>query len=621
MKPNAIWRIIWAWSFLLPNICSAAPPPTHFDPFPAGSATKYHFDLAKNFFSSPKVEASERSLLITRLERFQQLYGRAPQNPDSLLSALRTQDSLDLQVSRHDSYLDLLYNSDTRNEDAQTAVAELRSVSDKNFAAFDSVIASLPETLFTKMVKAQPALERYRFAIETARRRAAHPGAASWSQISGAQRFWATMNGTDFGFVETPAGSLSVAREYTAIASNPDRRVRREGYLRNEAGLARNQDVYADILVSTAKSLNAAARLRGYADYSAETYDDRFLDRTKVRAMLDSLAARAEINKRIERALIDHYRRSHKLDTVHRWDLTLPEPGMSIPRFTIKDATQTVVDATRPLGESYTRELTALLDPANGRLDIAPGPNRANRQGFSNGLVGFPSMFYQGEFQGYVDDVVTLVHESGHAVQNMLMTANGVLPRYAWGPAYFTESFAGFCELLVLEHLYETAPDRAHKIFYLQQLITQGTWMFRAGWESLMEQQLFDRVGTDSTLTADDIEALTQSTGSRFSVWLGPGSEWRLAWLQPTTYFVRPLYRVNYMYSKLLALLYIDLLHRDPAQFKKNYLALLSNGYDAPPDVLLQRFVGTRIDDPALLDGAVHVLDSWLKELETLYGS
>jgi len=38
----------------------------------------------------------------------------------------------------------------------------------------------------------------------------------------------------------------------------------------------------------------------------------------------------------------------------------------------------------------------------------------------------------------------------------MLMDANGVLPRYASGPAYFTESFAGLCELLVLEGLYKS---------------------------------------------------------------------------------------------------------------------------------------------------------------------
>gem|GEM_PF-6542108 len=85
----------------------------------------------------------------------------------------------------------------------------------------------------------------------------------------GSARFFATLNGTDFGSVHTPAGSLKVLDDYTAIASNPDRRVRREGYEPNQKGLAKNRDVYADILVSTATALNKAARLRGYPDYPA----------------------------------------------------------------------------------------------------------------------------------------------------------------------------------------------------------------------------------------------------------------------------------------------------------------------------------------------------------------
>src|SRR5262249_1284601 len=186
--------------------------------------------------------------------------------------------------------------------------------------------------------------------------------------------------------------------------------------------------------------------------------------------------------------------------------------------------------------------------------------------------------------------VVTLAHESGHAVQNMLMTANGVLPRYANGPGYFTESFAMFCELLLLHHLYETAPDKAHKIFYLQRLVTQGAGVFKNGWESLLEQQLFDRAGTGTPLTANDIEAMTQSTASRFSIWFGPQSERPLAWLQPTQFFTWPLYRINYVDSGLLALRYFDLLQQNPQQFQERYQALLRNGYDAPPDALLRRF-------------------------------
>jgi oligoendopeptidase F len=76
---------------------------------------------------------------------------------------------------------------------------------------------------------------------------------------------------------------------------------------------------------------------------------------------------------------------------------------------------------------------------------------------------------------------------------------------------------------------------------------------------------------------------------------------------------------VNYVYSKLLAIRYFDLLQRDHAGFPTRYVSLLGNGYDAPPDALLRRFVGTTLGDPELIDGAVRVLESWLGELKSLY--
>jgi oligoendopeptidase F len=490
-------------------------------------------------------------------------------------------------------------------------------------------VAALPDTTLAKLEAARPELRRYRFAIERTRGdsvgrltpdaervyRALAPLATGW----GRQIFSQTVAATDFGTVQTAAGPLSVSRDFLALVGDPDPRVRREAYLRNEAGLAQLRDVHATVLTRTATALTTAARLRGYHDFVAQSYSARYLNRTQVERMLDALATAASLNKRIEQAMNAHRRTVFHLDSVHVWDQWLSEPGVPLPRFTIVEASRLVRDATQPLGKDYARELAQLLDPANGRLDVAPGPFRANRQGFSNGLVGFPSMFYQGAFGGYTEDVVTLAHESGHAVQNMLMTTNRVMPRYASGPAYFTESFAGLCELLVLDHLYRTAPDRAHKIFYLQRLINQGAEVFRGGWESLVEQELFDSAAAGKELSADGIEALTQSTGSRFSIWFGPGSERRLAWLQPTQFFTRPLYRLNYVYSKLLALRYFDLLERDPAGFAPHYITLLSNGYDAPPDELLRRFVGTTLTDPELIDGAARVLESWLAELESLY--
>lgn len=632
-------RAEWLARYALPGLALvaggalAAQPPARppFDPFPGGIAASYHFDLARNFFRTPEQEAAEWRLVEARLARLDSLARGAVRSADALLGALRLQDSLDLEVQRHAAYLELRYDADTRQEEARAASARLLAAAGRPYGTFAAALRSLADDDLARLERERPELRRYRFALDGIRGSAAPrlepaaqrvvgalaPHATGW----GAQLFAATVASTDFGTVATPAGELSVSRDYAALAASPDRRVRREGYQRNERGLAQHREVYAAILTRTAAALDAVSRARGWPDHPSESYAGRYLDRARVVALLDSLAAAAEVNRRFERAVVEHQRRTLALDTVHTWDLSVPEPGVTLPRFTITEATRLVLDATRPLGADYARELALLLDPTNGRLDVAPAPYRVSRQGFSTGLVGFPSTFYQGAFAGYVEDVVTLAHESGHAVQNMLMTAGGVLPRYAAGPAYFTESFAGLSELLVLEALYRRAPDRAHRIYWLQRLVAQGAGVFRNGWESRLEQQLFDSVAAGRRPGADDIEAMTQATAARYSVWFGPGSERRLAWVQPTQFYTRPLYRINYVYANLLALRYLDLLHRDPSAFARRYGALLGNGYDAPPDALLRRFVDTRLDDPALVRGAARVLASWVEELERLYAS
>jgi oligoendopeptidase F len=302
-------------------------------------------------------------------------------------------------------------------------------------------------------------------------------------------------------------------------------------------------------------------------------------------------------------------------DTVHVWDLTAPRKGQTAPRFTITQATDVILAATAPLGRAYQTEMRALLDPENGRLDLVARPNRVDRPGFSTGTVGYPSMFFQGRFEGYLDDLTILAHEAGHGVQNMLMDSAGVLPRYASGPSYFTESFAMFNELLLLEPLFRSSTDSAQRRTYFDRLIDNAAEVFRLGHESLVELEVYDSAAAGRLLNADEIERLTQSLGTRFSVWFGPGSERQLAWTQPIQFFTRPLYRVNYVYAKILALRYLDMLHQNPAGFQQAYARLLRNGYDAPPDDLLRRFLGIDLrDHTSLVGGGVRVLDGWLAE-------
>src|SRR5262249_13920832 len=143
-------------------------------------------------------------------------------------------------------------------------------------------------------------------------------------------------------------------------------------------------------------------------------------------------------------------------------------------RFVIGDASRAVVEATKVFGSEYKAELEHLLDPRNGRLDIVAGSNR--RAGdLTWGAYGASWVFFMQGYSGYLADVVTLAHESAHAVHFRLLHKAGVPWYYADGARYFTEGFAKVNELLILDYLSKTAKTEAEQLFYLRQLNSKLT--------------------------------------------------------------------------------------------------------------------------------------------------
>jgi len=612
-------------TLLLASAIAAASPlaAQTFDPFADGSAARYQFDLARNFYASDSAALRYQERLITRLRQLSPVVSDAQRSPVALFRALATQDTLARLLGRQYAYLTLRGNLDTRESGAQRQrMSELASAS-QPFADLDRQLGRLTAAQVAALVKAEPRLARYGYSIELARRNAAHRlsddaersvGAAEAEATSWGPSLFQRMMAVTSGKVRTPEGELDLRQQGNRIRNHSDRSVRAEGYRVNQAALGARRDTFALILSRSAAARDSFARLRNWPDYPTQMYAASWLTPKDIRTLLTEIAGRAEINKQYERRRIAEIKQALGYDTVHVWDLTAPDPGRPAPRFTIQQASALILSATAPFGPSYAREMRALLDPANGRLDMLPRANRAERPGFSTGSVGYPSMFFQGRFEGYADDLVILGHEAGHAVQNMLMDSAGVLPRYAGGPSFFTESFATLNELLVLEHLSRTSADSIDRRYFRRQLLENALGLFRNAHESLLELQILDSAAAGRALGADDVEALTQRTGMAFSIWFGPGSERDLAWVQPIQFYTWPLYRVNYVLARLLALGYLDQLHRDPAGFRTRYLQLLRNGYDAPPDVLLERFMGIDLRNESLVNGAVAVIANWMKD-------
>jgi oligoendopeptidase F len=579
--------------------------PAPFAAFPNGAA-RYHLDFSR-IFATPEAEKADRAVLARELEALQAMRGSVTADGDHLLAALERRDAVRVRVARHAMYLYLRYAVDTRDEKSSSDDDALEAEADAKSAFVDSEIMAISDARLAQLVAAQPKLATYRYALESIRRWRPHtlpePEEQLWSSMAPAAVHWQYDLWEKLRSRSAPASGQN----------SPDRALREAAFRKRWADLAQDRDLYAFALLRLASSRNALARLRHFDDAAAWSYFRRDLTRASVKSLLDRVAANAEVYKRYQRLRAEHVRAAMGYSDANVWDLGARPAGIAPPRFTIDEARRAILEATAPLGEEYAAQLRALLDPANGRMDIVPGPHRKSG-GFSEGTLGTQSVFFAGGFTGTYNDVRVLAHESTHAVQRQLMDASGVPLAYTGGPSYLAEALAIFNELLLADTMAAHDGDP----FYLEQFLDgKGMAAFSIAPEAELEEAVYDGVAAGTIHGPDDLDALTKRIYIRYTIWPEKHDELKGQWMAVPLMYEDPFYDVNYVYGAIIALRMYASYSHDPKAFAPRYVAMMKNGYTAPPAVLLKQFFGIDLDDP--LDDVVHLLDARVAALRAAY--
>jgi oligoendopeptidase F len=600
-----------------------------FTAIPNQATGQYHFDFARNFFASPGAEKAERASYNTTLEELEGLKGKVTASPVDLLRALRLYDKALVEFIRHYTYLYLRYAVNTRDEASNLESSELDAEFSKRTAFLQQELMQVGRSALGKFVRQKPALKVYSFAFESARRYRPHtlslkeeealsvtsPLGSAWQS----DLYQRLLRRTEFGTVRTAGGELDVRRQRAAIASHPDRSVREAGFRKLHAGYASQRDLYAFALIRLVRARNRLAQLHHFGDAPEEVFFKSYWSKAEVSNLLDHIGKLADVYKRYQRLRADHAKKRLGYADVNLWDLSASLGGQGVPRFTIGQASKVIREALSPLGPEYGRELTLLLDPNNGRMDVVPGGSR-KPGGFSKGFPGVSTVFFSNGFTGYYNDVRVLAHESTHAAHRQLMSNSRVLPTYAEGPHYLFESFAIFNELLLPDYLYRHETDPSRRRYYLEQFFEgKGMTIFSFAQEEAIELAIYDGVKQGRIESADDLDSLTKQIGDRYSIWAARHDELKMQWITSPLFYEDPLYDINYVYGALLALKYYEMYTRDPVHFVPRYVALMKNGFDAPPDVLLERHLGVDLRDPRLVTDAVRLLGNKVKLLEEEY--
>lgn len=609
----------WSCRLILPVV--VLPVFAHSQPAsPALSA-----DLARYYFSSVEAEAAARADLNHSLDQLGALKGKID-SAAQLLTALQRYGEVQQLFGKHEGYLHFACAQNRKSPACEADERIQADVAAKTAFVAPEILA-IPEHRLQTFFSQEPALALYRFALADMRRDAPHvlpapeqtlldefqPQIGDW-QYDLYQQIVADIH---FGTVETKSGALDVIRQRNLIAANPDPNAREEGFRRRYAGYAGQRDLLAFALIHTAQAQTSLAKSHHYSDAPARKYLSMYLDPQETRALLDSMAKHGNTPKRYEKIRSsDFERESHQ--PAHAWDLSASMPGLAPPIVPLNEARGIFHDAFAGLGAEYQSAFDALLDPANGRADILPGgaPNRYGA-GFSVGFTGSTSLLFFGRYDGTFKDLSVIAHEGGHATHRQLMSANHVSPAYAQGPNFLFESFAAFNELVLADHMAEHATEPALKLYYRQcWMDIKGLDSFYGAQDALLEQAIYDGVARGTIRNADDLDAITLKIDSQFSQFPSSTPEMRTRWAMVSLMYEDPLYDVNYVYGGLLALKYFQLYTTRREWFVPRYIALLNNGFDAPPAELLKRFLDINVEGPNLLEDDLAMLNSRLDELD-----
>ena len=552
------------------------------------------------YFSSPSEESANRNTLHTRVTDLARDLARS--DSAALPGTLKVSDQILISLQRHSAYLKVRSLEDTQDQaskDAGEAVETDQSVLE---AAIKSRLRLVPKDQIAALgphaLLAQEAADEvtHAFSSDTEHYR----GVVTASFEQDIQNIYDRLT-------ETLGSSKEV--------SSTDPSVRR-------GAINHQNDIYNQAAPQTATLLgslvdieNRDAVAQGYQNAADRKYQSLGLSAKLIDQTLSAVEAEAPIYRHYQQVLAEHTARKLGLASILPAELELGYT--SSPPVSFAQSRDLILDALQPLGKDYISRFAQLLDPANGRLDLAGGQHRS-RSGTSISAYDAPVALYFGGYDGSLRSTSTLAHEGGHAIHRELMNA-GDIPIYERsGPHYLNEGFAIFNELLVLDRASQLASTRAERESALERLLAKiSVELFTSAEETAFERSLYTKARGGALLDRAQIGVLFADSIRPYEYWpveeVGASHEW----MRKRLLFDDPLYLVNYLYAAVVAVALYDRAPTDP-DFASKYEALLRRGFDADPQVILAR-MGIRLDDPSLVKAAARLLQTKADELQQLY--
>ena len=295
------------------------------------------------------------------------------------------------------------------------------------------------------------------------------------------------------------------------------------------------------------------------------------------------------------------------------WDRNAPLPETSDKSIEWNDAKDIILESFA----SFHPEISNIAELffKNGWIDASV------RKGKASGAFAHPSVpslhpYILVNYQGKIRDVMTLAHELGHGVHQILAAKNGLL--MAETPLTLAETASVFGEMLVFRKLLDESPiDQKKQLLAGKVEDMLNTVARQIGFHQF--EVKFHEARIKSELTPDEISDIWMETQSHA---VGPSinlnSDYRVLWGYIPHFVHTPFYVYAYAFGdSLVNALWHSYQVSDKEDFSKKYIQLLSAGGTKSHNELLKPFQLSAYKS-SFWDRGVSMITGLMDELEEL---
>ena len=394
------------------------------------------------------------------------------------------------------------------------------------------------------------------------------------------------------------------------LLQDPDEKKRQAAAEALGLEFGKNQRLFTLITNTLAKDKDISDRWRKYEDIA----DSRHLGNRVEREVVEALTA--AVRKAYPRLSHRYYAMKAKWlgkEKLNHWDRNAPLPQEDTAPVAWAKARDLVLSAYGDFAPEMRAIAQRFFD--EGWIDAPVRPGKAPGA-FAHPTVPSAHPFVLLNYQGKTRDVMTLAHELGHGVHQVLAAAHG--PILSQTPLTLAETASVFGEMLTFQAvLRETTDPKKRKSLLASKVEDMLNTVVR----QIAFYEFERRVHTarkQGELTAEQIGKIWMDVQHES---LGPAIDFKPGYETFWCYIPHFIHSPFYVYAYAFGDCLVNSLYARYSEaaegFQQKYFAMLKAGGTQHHKELLAPF-GLDASDPAFWDKGISVIEGFIHEIEAL---